>query len=155
MLGMVWEMLYFAHLYDRSYIFFPFHFIFELLIILMAMINIVKTELINSCKNCLVNIFWTRIFLTTELFLICLNLIWSRSRGKDIIWTYILFDTVSNEWILKTVYQQNSLFRKIPLIPVIPFFWPKRSYRVWLLMCSKWRMVVRVMRMTSGILTTL
>ena len=67
-------MLYFIHLYDRydkSYIFF-FCFIsfLGLLGIFMAMINIVRIELIGATEYCLLNSVSARLFLPTELFLI-------------------------------------------------------------------------------------
>ena len=72
------------------------------------MINIVKIESINATENCQLNIFSVRIiFLQTELFLIYPILIWSRSRGLDIIWTNIVNNILSIEWKLKIAYQQN------------------------------------------------
>ena len=62
----------------------------------MAVINIVKIELINSTENWLLNIFSARIFLAIELFFIYAILIWSRSRGLDVIWTNMLYIILSN-----------------------------------------------------------
>ena len=54
------------HSDERSYIFFGlFHLIFDLLIIFMLMINIVKIILINTSENYLLNVFSVRnVFLT-------------------------------------------------------------------------------------------
>ena len=62
----------------------------------MAVINIAKIELINSTENWLLNIFSARIFLAIELFFIYAILIWSRSRGLDVIWTNMLYIIRSN-----------------------------------------------------------
>ena len=77
---------------------FLFHFILELLSILMVMVNIRKAELINANENCLLNISSVgSSILPTELILIHHILIWSRSRGIDKIWTNKLYDILSNE----------------------------------------------------------
>ena len=65
--------------------FFLFHFIFDLLSTSMVMINIAKIESINATEN----------FLTPELFLIYPILIWSRSRGLDVIWRNLLYNILS------------------------------------------------------------
>ena len=64
MLSIIRDMQYSVHLYDRyykSYFFFLFNLIFELLGILMVIINI-KMELINATENCLLNVFSVRNF---------------------------------------------------------------------------------------------
>ena len=85
MLGMIWGMLYFLHLYYISYIFFLFHFIFELLSIFMLMINIVKIELINPTENCLLSIFTVRKFFYQLNYSLRIPLMWSKLRSIDII----------------------------------------------------------------------
>ena len=89
-----------------------FHFIFDLLGILLLMINIAKIELINGTNYCLRMSFSVRLFLPIELVLIHYILIWSRSRGLDVVWKNIFYNILSNEWELKVVYQQNFLAGK-------------------------------------------
>ena len=100
-------MLYSVHLDDGMTSltsFYLFHFIFELLCILMVMINIVKNKLIHATEYWLLNSFFVRLFLpTNELVLTNHILIWSRSRGLDIIWENIFHNILSNEWELKVV----------------------------------------------------
>ena len=55
-------MLYSVHLYekyDKSHF---FHFILEVLSIIVLMLNIVKIELINATENCLQNIVFVQTF---------------------------------------------------------------------------------------------
>ena len=85
-----------------------FHFIFELLIIFMVKMNIIKIELVNDTENDLLHIFSVTIFLQTELSL-SIQFFWSRSKGADIIRANILCKILSNRWELKVVYQQNFL----------------------------------------------
>ena len=89
-----------------------FHFIVDLLGILLLMINIAKIELINGTNYCLRMSFSVRLFLPIELVLIHYILIWSRSRGLDVVWKNIFYNILSNEWELKVVYQQNFLAGK-------------------------------------------
>ena len=89
-----------------------FHFIFHLLGILLLMINIAKIELINGTNYCLRMSFSVRLFLPIELVLIHYILIWSRSRGLDVVWKNIFYNILSNEWELKVVYQQKFLAGK-------------------------------------------
>ena len=91
-------MLYSVHLDDGMTSltsFYLFHFIFELLCILMVMINIAKNKLIHATEYWLLNSFSVRLFLPTELVLTNHILIWSRSRGLDIIWKNIFHKHIS------------------------------------------------------------
>ena len=120
-------MSYFVHLYDRFFLLLFFYLIFEFLSIFIVMIKIDKIELINAPENCLLNIFYQHFlpkftniisftnifnFQPTEIFLIYPILIWSISRGLYIIWTNILYNTLSNKLELEVFYQENFLVRK-------------------------------------------
>ena len=71
---------------------FQFYFILELLSIFMVMINLYHGKFIMVMVHgkCLLNVSSVRFFLPRELFLIYPILIWSRSKGLNIIWTIVL-----------------------------------------------------------------
>ena len=87
---------------------------FLLLGVFMILINMTKIESINATENCLLIYSVRNFFISIHLFLIHPILIWSRSRGLDLIW--LLHNILSNEWELKVVYQQNFLVGKMLVI---------------------------------------
>ena len=83
-LGMIWDMLYSRHLYNRYdkiwqalRLFFGFISFSWLLGIFMIIVNIAKIELADATEHCLLNSVSVRLFLPTELFCIPPILIWS------------------------------------------------------------------------------